>query len=157
VTYFISDLRLLGCDIMLCCGLIPTFRRNIMSLVHCYLATLLVPRIYTVNERMISKYGTVGGVRIRKENRRTRIKPSSLTLCPPQIPRDVTWDRNRAVAAESPPMLPPSSQMQMKVACFSWVVISSNSVGWYRRFGVTCCLPFENWKCNQPITWLVTE
>jgi hypothetical protein len=45
--------------------------------------------------------GAVGGMRIGKENRSTRRKPAQMPLCPPQIPRDLTWDRTRVVAVGS--------------------------------------------------------
>jgi hypothetical protein len=42
--------------------------------------------------------GAVGGMRIGRGNRSTRRKPAPVPLCPPQIPRDLTWDRTRAAA-----------------------------------------------------------
>jgi hypothetical protein len=41
-------------------------------------------------------YGAVGGMRIGRGNRSTRRKPALVSLCPPQIPNDLTWDRTRA-------------------------------------------------------------
>jgi hypothetical protein len=46
-------------------------------------------------------YGTVGGMRIGRENRSTRRKSAPVPLCPPQIPHDQTWDRSRAAAVGS--------------------------------------------------------
>jgi hypothetical protein len=40
--------------------------------------------------------GAVGGIRIVRGNRSTRRKPFQVTLCPPQIPHDLTWARTRA-------------------------------------------------------------
>jgi hypothetical protein len=42
--------------------------------------------------------GAVGGMRIGRGNRITRRKHSPVSLCPPQIPHDLTWDRTRAAA-----------------------------------------------------------
>jgi hypothetical protein len=46
-------------------------------------------------------YGAVGGMRIGRGNRSTLRKPAPVPLCPPQIPRDLTWDRTRAAAMGS--------------------------------------------------------
>jgi hypothetical protein len=35
--------------------------------------------------------GTVSGMRIGRQNRSTRIKPTPEPLCPPQIQHDLTW------------------------------------------------------------------
>jgi hypothetical protein len=52
--------------------------------------------------RMIDdEYGSVGGMRIDRENRSTRRKPTPVPLCPPQIPHDLPWDRTRAAAVGS--------------------------------------------------------
>jgi hypothetical protein len=37
--------------------------------------------------------GAVGGMRIGRGNRITRRKPAPVSLCPPQIPHDLTWER----------------------------------------------------------------
>jgi hypothetical protein len=42
--------------------------------------------------------GVVGGMRIGRENRSSRRKHATVPLCPPQIPRALTWARTRAVA-----------------------------------------------------------
>jgi hypothetical protein len=46
-------------------------------------------------------YGAVGGMGIGRWNRSTRKNPSPVPLCPPQISRDLTWDRPRAAAVGS--------------------------------------------------------
>jgi hypothetical protein len=46
-------------------------------------------------------YGAVGGMRIDGENRSTRRKPAPVPLCPPPIPRDMTWARTRDAAVGS--------------------------------------------------------
>jgi hypothetical protein len=53
--------------------------------------------------RMIDddEWGAVGGLIIGMGNRSTRRKSVPVPLCPPQIPRDLTWARTRAVAVES--------------------------------------------------------
>jgi hypothetical protein len=43
----------------------------------------------------------IGGMKIGRGNRSTRIKPATAPLCPPQIPLDQTRDRTRAVAVVS--------------------------------------------------------
>jgi hypothetical protein len=45
---------------------------------------------------MIDEYEALGGMRIGRGNRRTRRKPASVSLCPPVIPHDLTWDLTRA-------------------------------------------------------------
>jgi hypothetical protein len=42
--------------------------------------------------------GAVGGMRIGRGNRSTWRKPSSMPLCPPQVPYDLTWALTRAAA-----------------------------------------------------------
>jgi hypothetical protein len=37
--------------------------------------------------------GAVGGMRIGRGNRSTRRKPTSVPICPPQIPHNLTWAR----------------------------------------------------------------
>jgi hypothetical protein len=39
------------------------------------------------------------GMRISKGNRSTRRKPTSVPLCSPQIPHDLTWARTRAAGS----------------------------------------------------------
>jgi hypothetical protein len=46
-------------------------------------------------------YRAVGGIRIGRGNRSTRIKPAPVPLCPLHIPHDLTWDRTRAAAVGS--------------------------------------------------------
>jgi hypothetical protein len=45
-------------------------------------------------------YGTVGRM-IGWGNQGTRRKPFPIPLCPPQIPHDLIWARNRAAAVGS--------------------------------------------------------
>jgi hypothetical protein len=40
---------------------------------------------------LINEYAAVGEMRFRRENRRARTEPALLTLCPPQIPHDLTY------------------------------------------------------------------
>jgi hypothetical protein len=42
-----------------------------------------------------------GGMKIGRGNRSTRRKPAPVPLCPPQIPHDLSWARNRAAAVGS--------------------------------------------------------
>jgi hypothetical protein len=52
--------------------------------------------------RMIDdECGAVGGMRIGMENRSTRRKSAPTSLCPQQIPHDLTWARTRAAAVGS--------------------------------------------------------
>jgi hypothetical protein len=46
-------------------------------------------------------YGAVGGLRIGRGNQNSRRKPAPVALCLPQIPHDLTWDRNWAAAVGS--------------------------------------------------------
>jgi hypothetical protein len=45
--------------------------------------------------------GTLGGMKIGRENRSTRRKSATVPLCPSQIPHDLTRVRTRAVAVGS--------------------------------------------------------
>jgi hypothetical protein len=47
-----------------------------------------------------SDCGAVGGMKIGRENRRTRRKPTTAPLCQSQIPRDQTRTRTRAAATK---------------------------------------------------------
>jgi hypothetical protein len=50
--------------------------------------------------RMINvEYGTVGGIRIGRGNRSSLRKPSSVSLCPPQIPHDQNRAQTRELTA----------------------------------------------------------
>jgi hypothetical protein len=53
--------------------------------------------------RMIddNRCGAVAGIRIGRGNRSTRRKPAPVRLCPPQIPRDLTWAGTRAATVGS--------------------------------------------------------
>jgi hypothetical protein len=44
--------------------------------------------------------GAVGGMKIGRGSRSTRRKPAPPSLCPPQIPHDVTPARTRAAAVK---------------------------------------------------------
>jgi hypothetical protein len=57
-----------------------------------YLTMLSISKLNGIDDRMINEYGAVGEMRICRENRNTWRKPTSLELCPPQIPHDLTWD-----------------------------------------------------------------
>jgi hypothetical protein len=63
-----------------------------------YLTALSVSRLYSVDGMMINEYGAIGGMRIGRGIRSTRIKPAPVPLCPLRIPNDLTWDRTRAAA-----------------------------------------------------------
>jgi hypothetical protein len=45
--------------------------------------------------------GAVCGMIIGRGNRSPRRKATPMTLCPPQIPHDLTWSRIRVAAVES--------------------------------------------------------
>jgi hypothetical protein len=51
--------------------------------------------------RMMDEYGTFGGMKIGRGNRRARRKPAPVPLRPQQIPHDLIWDRTRTVAVGS--------------------------------------------------------
>jgi hypothetical protein len=46
-------------------------------------------------------YEAFGGMRIGRRNCSTGRKSAPVSLCPPEIPHDLTWDRTRAVAVGS--------------------------------------------------------
>jgi hypothetical protein len=56
--------------------------------------TLSVSELYSIDDRMINEHEAVGGMRIGRGNRGTRRKPILVSLYPPQIPHDLTWDRS---------------------------------------------------------------
>jgi hypothetical protein len=49
--------------------------------------------------------GEIDGIKIGGENRSTRRKPAPMPLCRPQIQHDLTWDRTRAAAVGSRPLI----------------------------------------------------
>jgi hypothetical protein len=55
-----------------------------------YFGLLYQPRMIDDDE-----CGADGGMRISRENPSTRRKPFPLSLCPPQIPHNLTWVRTR--------------------------------------------------------------
>jgi hypothetical protein len=67
---------------------VPLVRRPIIGL-------LYQPRVID------DECGAVGGMRIGRGNRSARRKPSPVPLCPPQIPRELTWARTWAAAVGS--------------------------------------------------------
>jgi hypothetical protein len=66
-----------------------------------YLTALSVPRLHSVDDRTINEYGAVGGIRFGRGKRRTRRKRAPMSLCPPEIPQDLTWDGTRVAAVGS--------------------------------------------------------
>jgi hypothetical protein len=46
----------------------------------------------------LNQYTTVAGMTTDRGNRNARRKPSPLSPCPPQMPHDLTWDRNQPAA-----------------------------------------------------------
>jgi hypothetical protein len=58
---------------------------------------MLGSKLENNNKRILKKFGgAVGGMRIGKGNRSTQRKPAPVSLCPPQIPHDLTWDETWA-------------------------------------------------------------
>jgi hypothetical protein len=51
--------------------------------------TLTVSEPYSVDHKMINGYGALGEMKIGRENRSTKRKPTTVLLCPPQIPYDL--------------------------------------------------------------------
>jgi hypothetical protein len=60
----------------------------------CYLTTLSVSGLYSVDGRTINEHGTGDGMRIGSGIRHTQKKPAPVPLCPPQIPHDLTLVSN---------------------------------------------------------------
>jgi hypothetical protein len=56
---------------------------------------------YRVDDGMINECGAVSGARIGRRNRNIRRKPAPVSLCPVQIPHDLTSDRTLAAAVGS--------------------------------------------------------
>jgi hypothetical protein len=56
-----------------------------------------VSRVYSICESVIKEYGALSEMR----NRSTRGKPARITVLPPEVPHDLTWDRNDAAAVGS--------------------------------------------------------
>jgi hypothetical protein len=67
----------------------------------CYLMTLSVSELHSIDDRTINEYGVGGGMRIGRVNQRTRREHGPVPLCPPQLPRDLTWNLTRATAIRS--------------------------------------------------------
>jgi hypothetical protein len=61
------------------------------------ISLLYQPRMIDDDER-----GAVGGMSIGRGNRSTLRKLAPVPLCPPQIPRDLTWVRNRTAHCGKP-------------------------------------------------------
>jgi hypothetical protein len=53
------------------------------------LTKLSLTTIYSVDDRMISEFGTVGGKKTVRGNGNTRRKPFPVPFYPPQIPHDM--------------------------------------------------------------------
>jgi hypothetical protein len=60
-------------------------------------------------------YEAVGGVKICRGNRSTRRKPAPATICPPQIPHDLTRARIRASAVGSQRLSYGTSQIRSNI------------------------------------------
>jgi hypothetical protein len=77
--------------------------------------------IVPVTDEIDDECEAVGGTKIGRGNRSTRRKPAPSSLCPPQIPHDLTWDRTQAAVVGSRRltawaiMARPSSGMQQKM------------------------------------------
>jgi hypothetical protein len=59
----------------------------------CYITTLSVETLESVEDKMINKYATAGEIRIGRGNRNIRTKLAPEPLCSPQIPYYLTLDR----------------------------------------------------------------
>jgi hypothetical protein len=59
----------------------------------CYVTTLSVSRLCSVDDRITDEHAAADGMRINRVNISTRRKPAPVSLCPPQIPPDLTWNR----------------------------------------------------------------
>jgi hypothetical protein len=57
-----------------------------------YLTALSVSRLLSVGGGVINECGAVGGMSVCRGNRNTLRKPVSVSLCPSEIPHDLTWD-----------------------------------------------------------------
>jgi hypothetical protein len=67
-----------------------------------HLTTLSISRLYSVYDRMINECGAVAGA----GNRSTHEKPAPVAICPPKMPHNLTWDRNRTAAVGIRPLIP---------------------------------------------------
>jgi hypothetical protein len=72
----------------------------------CYLTMLLISRLYSVDNRMISEYGTARGMRIGWGDQTYGRKPAPVPLGTPQIPHTLKWDGGWAAKAESQRLTP---------------------------------------------------
>jgi hypothetical protein len=57
-----------------------------------YLMLLSVSRLYSIDDKVINKYGAVGGMRVDRWKQSIQRKPVPVPLSPPQILHDTTWD-----------------------------------------------------------------
>jgi hypothetical protein len=62
---------------------------------------LLIDLLYQPQMIDDDKCGAVGGMRIDRGNRSTRSKPTPVSLCPSQIPHNLTWARTPSIAVGS--------------------------------------------------------
>jgi hypothetical protein len=58
-----------------------------------HLTTLLLTRLYSINDTMINEYGAVAVMETARSNGSAQRKPSPISFCPSQIPQDLTPDR----------------------------------------------------------------
>jgi hypothetical protein len=70
----------------------------------------------SVSDMTINECGAVRGMRIGRGNRRIRREPAQMSLCPPQIPHDLTCNRTRAAAVRSQRLT--TWAMVLPVACW---------------------------------------
>jgi hypothetical protein len=59
-----------------------------------------------IDDRMISEYEEVVGMRVGRESGCTQRKPTPVPLYPPQIPHDLTWDQTRQPQWETGSSIP---------------------------------------------------
>jgi hypothetical protein len=55
---------------------------------------LSVSRIYKIGDRLINEYGAICRIGISRGKLSARRNPETVPLDPPQIPYELTWDRN---------------------------------------------------------------
>jgi hypothetical protein len=67
----------------------------------CNLTTLSVLKLYIINDRMINEYGAICGMRICRGNQGIQRKPTTVSLCLPQILHYLTWDWTKAATVGS--------------------------------------------------------
>jgi hypothetical protein len=94
----------------------------------CYLTTLSVSRLYSVDDGMIDEHGAAGGMRTGKGNWSTWRKSVPVPLHSPKILHDLTLDRTRAASCWKPTTSEPLKYNDINNWAYEYFWISARFV-----------------------------